>query len=170
MDNEVYMRRALELARQAAAAGEVPVGAVVTGSDGRIIGEGANGPIGQCDPTAHAEIVALRHAAAQAGNYRLPGTTLYVTIEPCTMCLGAMVHARVEHLVFGARESKAGAIVSNGLMLDSRYWNHRFTWEEGVCAEEAAAVMQTFFRNRREQSRLRRQHRVAGSESPPATE
>ncbi len=155
MDNELYMQRALELARQAAAANEVPVGAVVV-RGGTIIGEGANGPIGHCDPTAHAEIVALRHAALGAGNYRLPGTILYVTIEPCTMCLGAMIHARIEKLVFGARESKAGAIVSNDHLLGSRFWNHRFTWQEGICAEESSALMQRFFRNRREESRLRR--------------
>lgn len=167
MDNEFYMRRALTLANQAAVRQEVPVGAVVV-QNGVIIGEGENSPISHCDPTAHAEIIALRRAAAQVGNYRLPGTTAFVTIEPCIMCLGAMIHARIDHLVFAAREPKAGAIVSNDFILGSRCWNHRFTWQEGIYAAEASALMQDFFRSRRRESRLRRGRPVV--EEPPLGE
>ncbi|WP_286749585.1 tRNA adenosine(34) deaminase TadA, partial [Marinobacter sp. UBA2688] len=110
-DDYSWMKRALQLARQAGAAGEVPVGAVVV-LDGREIGAGYNAPISGCDPTAHAEIRALRDAARRAGNYRLPGATLYVTLEPCTMCVGAIVHSRISRLVYGAAEPKAGAVVS----------------------------------------------------------
>src|SRR5210317_2675538 len=106
------MRRALEQARKAAALGEVPVGAVLVGESGELIAEGHNQPIAAHDPSAHAEIVVLRAAAQQLGNYRLPGTTLYVTIEPCVMCIGALVHARVQRLVYGAVEPKTGAVES----------------------------------------------------------
>jgi len=142
------MRRALELADRAAAAGEVPVGALVV-RDGQVLGEGWNQVIGACDPSAHAEIVALRAAARAAGNYRLPGTTLYVTVEPCTMCAGALVHARVAQLVFGAREPRAGAVCSNGALLDAAHYNHRVLWSEGVLAGECASKLQGFFRARR---------------------
>lgn len=143
-----WMRRALTLAADAARIGEVPVGAVlVQGED--VLGEGSNHPLSGNDPTAHAEIAALRSAAAAAGNYRLPGSTLYVTIEPCAMCAGAVVHARVERLVFAAREPKAGAVVSNLCLLDAAFLNHRVRWEEGLLSEEAAAMMQAFFRARR---------------------
>src|SRR6186713_3279074 len=118
------MRRALALAAAGRAAGEVPVGAVVV-LDGTVIGEGANQPIGSNDPTAHAEIVALRAAATRVGNYRLTGATLYVTIEPCTMCAGALVHARVRTLVFGAREPRAGAVVSTASAIENAALNHR---------------------------------------------
>lgn len=142
------MRRALELADRAAAAGEVPVGAVVV-REGELLGEGWNQVIGAGDPTAHAELVALREAARRAGNYRLPGAVLYVTLEPCTMCAGAMVHARLARLVFGAREPRAGVVCSNGALLDAAHYNHRVSWEEGVLAAESAARLQTFFRARR---------------------
>lgn len=142
------MQRALELADRAAEAGEVPVGAVVV-RDGELLAEGRNEVIGAHDPSAHAEVVALRTAARAAVNYRLPGTTLYVTVEPCTMCAGALVHARVARLVFGAREPRAGAVCSNGALLDAAHYNHRVLWREGVLAEQCAARLQTFFRARR---------------------
>ena len=148
MDHEHWMRRALELAEQAASHEEVPVGAVLV-RDGEQLGEGWNQVITAADPTAHAEIVALRAAAQRVGNYRLPGTTLYVTLEPCTMCAGALVHARVERLVFAAREPRAGAICSNCDILDSAFYNHRVLWEEGPLAVESAALLQAFFRARR---------------------
>src|SRR5262249_19688879 len=116
--HEDHMRRAIAWAQRAARDGEVPVGAVVV-RDGEVLGEGANQPIGSHDPTAHAEIVALRAAAARVGNYRLPGATLYATIEPCTMCAGALVHARIGTLVYGAREPRAGAVVSTAQVFDN---------------------------------------------------
>jgi tRNA(adenine34) deaminase len=143
------MMRALWLAQQAAAAGEVPVGAVVV-RDGVVLGEGANCPIGARDPSAHAEIVALRAAALTAGNYRLPDATLYVTIEPCTMCAGALVHARIGTLVFGTREPRAGAIVSTANVLDNADLNHRIGVVEGVLSEQCAELLQRFFRARRD--------------------
>jgi tRNA(adenine34) deaminase len=147
-DDESFMRRALELADLAAAAGEVPVGAVLV-RDGQIIGEGWNQVISAADPTAHAECVALRAAATTEKNYRLPGTTLYVTLEPCTMCVGALVHARVQRLVFATREPRAGVIVSQASSLDADYYNHRVHWDEGVLAEESASRLRDFFRERR---------------------
>jgi tRNA(adenine34) deaminase len=147
-DDAAFMQMALSAARLGAAVGEVPIGAVVV-RDGAIIGTAHNCPIRFNDPTAHAEIVALRDAAQHAGNYRLPGTTVYVTAEPCLMCVGAMVHARVQRVVFGCREPKAGAL---GSVLDVGWnppGNHRFAVREGVCAEEARALLQEFFRARR---------------------
>ncbi len=146
------MRRALMLARRAGEGGEVPVGAVVV-LDGRIVGQGFNRPIRALDPTAHAEVVALRSAAAQVGNYRLTGATLYVTIEPCTMCAGALVHARIERLVFGAREPKAGAVVSTARLLEQPSLNHRVRIEEGLLADEASALLREFFAARRAAAR-----------------
>jgi tRNA(adenine34) deaminase len=143
-----WMLRALSLAQEAAAAGEVPVGAVAVAGD-RVIGEGCNRPISTHDPTAHAEILALRQAALHQGNYRLPGTTLYVTLEPCTMCLGAMVHARIERLVFAARDPKSGVAGGAADLTGAGHFNHRFEVTGGVCAEEAAALLQAFFRDRR---------------------
>ncbi|MEI6669881.1 MAG: tRNA adenosine(34) deaminase TadA [Acidobacteriota bacterium] len=143
-DHDAFMRAALEEARKGFDAGEVPVGAVVTLGD-RIIGRGFNQPIGRTDPTAHAEIVALRDAAAAVGNYRLIGTTLYATIEPCLMCVGAMVHARVETLVFGAAEPKAGAVVSMMRALDHPALNHRIAMVEGVREADCRAIIQEFF-------------------------
>jgi tRNA(adenine34) deaminase len=142
------MRRALALADRAAEEGEVPVGAIVV-RDGTLLGEGWNQVISTQDPSGHAEIVALRDAAAVVGNYRLPGTTLYVTLEPCTMCAGAMVHARVEQLVFGAKEPRAGVICSTCSLLEEPWFNHRVSWQGGVLAEESGARLQDFFQARR---------------------
>lgn len=150
--DEVFMRRALTLAATAARAGEVPVGALVTLADD-IVGEGWNQPISSADPCAHAEIIALRAAARQLGNYRLPECELYVTLEPCTMCIGAIVHARIKRLVFAAPEPKAGVVISNGNLLEANYLNHRVAWETGVCAQQSADILQRFFRERREAKR-----------------
>ena len=144
-----YMHRALDLARRAAAVGEVPVGAVVV-RDGAVLGEGTNQPIGACDPTAHAEILALRASAAAVGNYRLPGAVLYSTIEPCTMCAGALVHARIGTLVYGAREPRAGAVVSTANVLDNASLNHRVAVVAGVLEADCAALLTEFFRARRD--------------------
>ena len=145
---ERFMRAALEEARRGSAAGEVPVGAVlVIGGD--IVGRGFNQPIGSHDPTAHAEIVAMRDAARATGNYRLVGSTIYVTIEPCLMCVGAMVHARVATLVFGAPEPKAGAVVSSCRAHELPSLNHRIEVVGGVLEDDCRAVIQEFFRTRR---------------------
>jgi tRNA(adenine34) deaminase len=142
------MREALALAREGALAGEVPVGAVVVrGSE--IIGRGRNSPIGAHDPTAHAEILALRDAAARIGNYRLSGCTLYVTIEPCVMCVGAFMHARVDRVVYGTTEPKAGAMESTQRAHEHPALNHRITVVSGVLAAECRDLVQEFFRNRR---------------------
>ena len=145
------MREAQREAREAVAAGEVPVGAVVV-MDGQVVGAGFNQPIGRADPTAHAEIVALRVAAREVGNYRLTGATLYVTVEPCVMCVGAIVHARVGTLVYGASEPKAGAVRSAMRALDHPAINHRVEVIEGVLDEECGQIMQDFFRDRRASS------------------
>lgn len=147
-DHERFMRVALERAADAAAAGEVPVGAVVV-HDGAIIGEGFNRPISSNDPTAHAEIVALRAAAAAVGNYRLTGSTLYVTVEPCLMCVGAMVHARIGLVVYGAAEPKAGAIASMTRAHELPGLNHRLSVAGGVLEDQSRALLQEFFRDRR---------------------
>ena len=146
--NDSFMRLALEQARLAAAAGEVPVGAVVV-LDGAVIGAGHNQPISSQDPTAHAEIVAMRAAAKATGNYRLTGATLYVTVEPCLMCVGAMVHARIAELIFGAPEPKAGAVVSTQRAHEHAALNHRLTVTGGVLADECSTVMKEFFEQRR---------------------
>jgi len=143
-----WMQQAMGLAKEAAQASEVPVGAILV-RDGLIIGEGSNSPISSFDPTAHAEIKAIRQAAQKEANYRLPGTTLYVTIEPCSMCLGAIVHARISRVVFGAREPKAGVLASNSLFRDAVIFNHAFDWEGGVCEKECSELMQSFFLERR---------------------
>jgi tRNA(adenine34) deaminase len=145
---EPFMRAALELAGHAARAGEVPVGAVVV-KDGQVIGRGYTRPITTCDPTAHAEIVALRDAAASLGNYRLPGCELYVTLEPCAMCVGAMVHARIARIVFGTRDPKTGACGSIVDLPGLATFNHHGTFEGGLLAEECAAVLKRFFADRR---------------------
>jgi len=150
--DHIFMQAALALAEQAAQAGEVPVGAVVV-QNGEIIGRGWNRPISTNDPTAHAEIVALRDAAHNCSNYRLPETTLYVTIEPCTMCVGAMIHARVQRVVFGAPEPKAGALISQLQLAEETHWNHRLEVASGVCSEEAADLMRSFFQLRRLQAK-----------------
>ncbi|MEQ8857779.1 MAG: tRNA adenosine(34) deaminase TadA [Pseudomonadales bacterium] len=147
-EHEPWMRRALALAASAGAAGEVPVGAVVV-RDGEVIGEGRNGPIGAMDPTAHAEIAALRDAARRVGNYRLPGSVLYVTVEPCTMCAGALVHARIAMLVYAAAEPKAGAVASTAKVLDNPHLNHRVAVVGGVLADASAALVRQFFASRR---------------------
>ncbi len=142
------MRQALVLARQAEQAGEVPVGALlVVGGD--VLGHGQNSPIGQNDPTAHAEILALREAARAFGNYRLAGATLYVTLEPCAMCAGALVNARVERLVFGARDLRFGAVRSKFRLADSDLLNHRVEISEGVLGAECAELIKAFFETRR---------------------
>jgi len=146
--SEELMRTALVQARAALAAGEVPVGAVVM-LNGRVVGEGFNQPITSGDPTAHAEIVALRAAARAVGNYRLTGATLCVTVEPCAMCVGAMVHARIGALIYGAAEPKTGAIESTMELLAHPSWNHRFMAEGGVLAEDCRRLIQDFFRDRR---------------------
>jgi len=148
--HDTFMRLALDEARRGAEAGEVPVGAVVV-LGGQVVGRGFNQPIGASDPTAHAEIVALREAARALGNYRLVGATLYVTIEPCLMCVGAMVHARVAAVVFGAAEPKAGAIVSSCRAHELPSLNHRIEVVGGILEEECRAVIQEFFKTRRGQ-------------------
>ncbi|MDE0856839.1 MAG: tRNA adenosine(34) deaminase TadA [Nevskia sp.] len=144
----MWMRLALDLARQAAAEGEVPVGAVLV-RDGTIVGEGRNQPIALHDPSAHAEMLAMRDAAMRVGNYRLTGTTLYVTLEPCVMCAGAIVHARVSRLVFGARDPKAGAVDSVYDVIARPRLNHVVQWTGGVLEAECGALLREFFRSRR---------------------
>jgi len=146
--HEIFMRAALEQARLAAQAGEVPVGAVLV-IDDEVAGAGFNQPIGSHDPTAHAEVVAIRAAAARVGNYRLTGATLYVTVEPCLMCVGAMVHARIGTVVFGAPEPKAGAVVSTLAAHELPSLNHRMAAVGGVLEDECREVIQAFFRERR---------------------
>ncbi|WP_442909111.1 tRNA adenosine(34) deaminase TadA [Halopseudomonas sp.] len=143
-----FMRLALAEAQLAADLGEVPVGAVLV-HQGQVIGRGFNQPISSNDPSAHAEMVALRQAALAQGNYRLPGTTLYVTLEPCTMCAGLLIHSRVSRLVFGASEPRAGAVVSRAQVLDQTWMNHRIEVEGGVLAEACGEVLRAFFKGRR---------------------
>ena len=142
------MREALDLAAEAEAAGEVPIGAVVV-MNGEIVGRGFNRPISAHDPTAHAEIVALRDAATRLGNYRLAGSELYVTVEPCAMCAGAMMHARIATLIYGAPEPRSGAIESAMRVQEHPAFNHRFTVVSGILAAECRAKLQAFFRERR---------------------
>lgn len=146
--DEQFMRRALELAREAEAAGEVPVGAVIV-KDGAIVAEGWNRPIGTNDPSAHAEMVALRAAGAALGTYRLLDTTLYVTLEPCPMCAGAMVHARVKRLVYGATDPRAGACGTVFNITQHPALNHRLECTGGVLAEECGTLLRGFFLARR---------------------
>jgi tRNA(adenine34) deaminase len=148
MTHEDFMVRALGLAREAEAAGEVPIGALVVVDD-HVVGEGFNQPISSADPTAHAEIVALRAAAHAVRNYRLTGATLYVTVEPCMMCVGAMVHARVRTVVYGATEPKSGALISTIRAHESAGLNHRIDVVGGIREDECRALMQDFFRARR---------------------
>jgi tRNA(adenine34) deaminase len=151
MNDEDFMRQALELARQAATLGEVPVGAIVV-RDGEIIGRGRNQPIGRHDPTAHAEVMALREAAANVGNYRLPGSTLYVTLEPCLMCIGAIFHARVGRVVFGARDPKTGAAGSVLNLFEESRLNHHAEVLGGVLADECGSLLSGFFAARRQKT------------------
>ena len=147
--DEEFMRRALSLAEKAALSGEVPVGAVLVSAEGKILAEAFNRPISLCDPTAHAEIIALREGARQLKNYRLLGTTLYVTLEPCPMCAGALVYARVRRLVFGAFDPKAGACGSVYNIVNDERLNHRLEVIGGVLAEEAVALLKNFFKEKR---------------------
>ncbi|MCG8487626.1 MAG: tRNA adenosine(34) deaminase TadA [Chromatiales bacterium] len=151
--DEFFMQHALKLAELAEQQGEVPVGAVVV-REGRLVGEGWNRPIGGCDPTAHAEIVALRDAAEKEQNYRLPGSTLYVTLEPCPMCAGAIVHARVKRVVYAAKDPKGGAAgsVFDLLPTDGRF-NHHVEVEGGLMMEQSATLLQDFFRRKRIKSK-----------------
>ena len=147
--HDYYMRMALELAREAERAGEVPVGSVILSASGEVIGRGYNSPIVRSDPTAHAEILALREAAAAIGNYRIQQATLYVTIEPCVMCAGAIVNARIARLVFGARDLRFGGVRSKFSLADSELLNHRVDVLEGICGAEAQEMMMRFFEARR---------------------
>ncbi|OLU28687.1 tRNA adenosine(34) deaminase TadA [Pseudomonas sp. PA15(2017)] len=146
--DERFMREALELAAEGAARGEVPVGAVLV-QDGEVIGRGFNCPISTSDPSAHAEMVAIRAAAQAIANYRLPGSTLYVTLEPCAMCAGLIVHSRIQRVVFGASEPRAGMAVSRGQFFDQAFLNHRVLVEGGVLGEECGEVLKAFFKARR---------------------
>lgn len=146
--HDIWMQEALVEARRARDTGEVPIGAVVVLNEA-IVGRGYNQPISSGDPTAHAEIVAIRHAARAVGNYRLTGATLYVTIEPCLMCVGALVHARISRLVFGATETRTGSVVSTVRGGELPGHNHRFEVDGGVREDECRALMQEFFRQRR---------------------
>lgn len=150
--DEFWMRRALELAAQGEALGEVPVGAVIV-RDGEVIGEGFNQPISSCDPSAHAEIIAIRSGAKSVSNYRLVGSSLYVTLEPCTMCVGALIHARIARLIFGTTEPKSGAVVSRSQLLDADYFNHKIQLTSGVLAQECQHQLSSFFQKRREEKK-----------------
>ena len=147
--DEHWMRHALQLAEHAASKQEVPVGAVLV-LNNEVIGEGYNSPITHNDPCAHAEIIALRNGAKTLNNYRLIDTTLYVTLEPCLMCAGAMVHARIKRLIFGANDPKAGVIESVAQMLDFPFLNHRVNYSGGLLAEQCGGVLSKFFRERRQ--------------------
>ena len=144
-----FMAEALALAAQGAALGEVPVGALLV-RDGEVIGSGFNCPISRHDPSAHAEMGAIRAAAEAVQNYRLPGSTLYVTLEPCSMCAGLIVHARIQRVVFGAAEPRAGVALSRGQFFAQDFLNHRVLVEGGVLAEECGAVLKAFFKARRD--------------------
>lgn len=144
----LFMREALQLAQQGAALGEVPVGAVLV-QDGEIIGRGFNSPISLNDPSAHAEVQAIRDAAARLQNYRLPETTLYVTLEPCHMCAGLIVHARIARVVFAANEPRAGAVESQGCFFSQTFLNHRVEIKGGVLADDSAQMLKAFFKARR---------------------
>lgn len=146
--DEQFMRMALDLAREAADLDEAPVGAIVVLGD-RVIGRGRNSPIAMSDPTAHAEILALREASAAMANYRLPGAAMYVTLEPCVMCAGALVAARIERLVFGARDLRFGGVRSKFRIADSEVLNHRVQVVEGVLGAECAELLKSFFSSRR---------------------
>ena len=148
ISDEDWMREALRLAQDAATAGEVPIGAVVV-HEGIIIGRGHNSPITTGDPTAHAEILAVRDAARSLANYRLSGAAIYVTLEPCAMCAGALVNARLGRLVFGARDIRYGAVRSKFRLTESELLNHRLTVTEGVLASDCLELLQSFFRERR---------------------
>jgi tRNA(adenine34) deaminase len=147
--HRAFMFEALEEAGKAYARGEVPVGAVLVGGDGEILSRGYNAPISRCDPTAHAEIVVMREAAGAMRNYRLPGTTLYVTLEPCVMCLGAMMQGRIRRLVFGASDPKSGALGGVADLTKVLPFNHYIEVIGGVLADQSSALLTTFFQERR---------------------
>ena len=151
MENHAFwMRQAIEQAKQAANQNEIPIGAVLVDLEsGELLSEGYNQPISSSDPTAHAEIVVLRQASNRRKNYRLAATALYVTVEPCTMCVGALMHARISLLVFGAREPKAGVVVSQKQLLEESFYNHRLNYLEGIMAEECGALLTDFFEKKR---------------------
>ncbi|MFT5420936.1 MAG: tRNA(adenine34) deaminase [Candidatus Endobugula sp.] len=153
-DDDYWMSQALQLAQKAAHNNEVPVGAVVV-KDNKMIGQGFNQSIGLHDPTAHAEIQAIRDAAKNSTNYRLSGATLYVTIEPCAMCAGAVVHSRLSRLVYGATEPKAGAIISQTKQLDGIHLNHQVAYQGGVCENECSAIVREFFARRRSEKKIK---------------
>lgn len=146
------MEHALKLAVKASVNDEVPVGAVLVDSLGKIIGQGSNSPIQHSDPTSHAEIIAIRQAASKLQNYRLPQTRLYVTIEPCCMCVGAMLHARIKELIYGASEPKAGAVKSHLQLLEADCFNHRIQVRSGICGEASRNLIQNFFQAKRARS------------------
>lgn len=155
-NDEHWMAKALQLAEQAAQENEIPVGAIVV-LDGEIIGEGYNAPISKCDPTAHAEIQAIRHACQTMNNYRLPGATLYVTLEPCSMCAGAIVHSRIARVVYAATEPKSGIVESQGRFFDAPFLNHKVAVDAGVLADAASVQLTQFFQYRREQKKKLKQ-------------
>lgn len=160
LDHEKWMGLALELAHKARDLDEVPVGAVIvmpTLSGGELLGEGYNCPISTQDPTAHAEMMALRAAAKQVANYRIPSTTLYVTLEPCTMCFGALIHARIKQVIFATKEPKAGVLGSAITLMDLPFYNHQFEVESGLLEEQASALLSDFFADKRAQKKLLKQ-------------
>lgn len=152
MSDQEWMERAIALAAKAASENEIPVGAIVVLND-EIIGEGYNAPISLCDPTAHAEIQAIRNACKMMNNYRLPGATLYVTLEPCSMCAGAMIHARIDRVVYAATEPKSGVVESQGQFFNAPFLNHKVNVESGILAETASAQLTQFFQYRRERKK-----------------
>ncbi|WP_339934234.1 tRNA adenosine(34) deaminase TadA [Vreelandella glaciei] len=149
--DEFYMHRALDQAHLAAAAGEVPVGAVVVDAQGEIIGVGCNAPVASCDPSGHAEVRALREAGKHQGNYRLEGCTLFVTLEPCMMCAGTMIHARLARLVYGAAEPRAGMVESKANLLAQPWFNHQIAVTGGVLSAASQKLLKGFFAARREE-------------------
>lgn len=150
--DEYWMGQALILAQSAADAGEVPVGAVVVSATGELLGSGFNQPIRTHDPSAHAEIMAIRNASIAVSNYRLPGCVIYVTIEPCTMCIGAIVHSRIARVVYGAPEPRFGAIESGRRLLDEGAFNHRVEYIGGVQSQQCGELMRDFFKGRRSEA------------------
>lgn len=148
VDNNNWMQQALVLARKAEQEGEVPVGAVLI-QDNKILGQGWNRPVASHDPSAHAEIQAIRAAGKALGNYRLPGSTLFVTLEPCTMCAGAIIHARIKRLVFGAYDPRTGAIVSVAQILDQDHHNHKTDFQGGIMESECSQILKDFFAAKR---------------------
>lgn len=155
VEHTFWMNHALQLASLAAEQGEVPVGAVLV-CDHQLIGAGFNQPILSHDPTAHAEVCAIRHACQHLQNYRLPfNTTLYVTLEPCTQCVGALIHARIQHVVFAAAEPRAGSLISARQLMQSGFYNHFFSFEGGVLADQSKHLLKSFFARRRQQKLLK---------------